>query len=96
MNIPTWTRLLGTGQVTVAGDGAPLEFRHSELPAHRFLLQETSDAWHSEEHRWGTGFVITWSIEPHLARCAKFPTIADFMRERGAAYHRAGALAVAC
>ena len=59
MNMPTSTRLLGTGQVTVAGDGAPLEFRHPELPAHRFLLQETSDAWHSEEHRWGTGFVIT-------------------------------------
>ena len=59
MNLPTATRRLGTGQVTVAGDGAPLDFRHPDLPAHRFLLQETSDTWHSAEHRWGTGFVIT-------------------------------------
>ena len=59
MSMPTSMRPLGTGQVTVAGDGAPLEFRHPDLPAHRFLLQEASDAWHSAEHRWGTGFMIT-------------------------------------
>lgn len=59
MNMPTSMRPLGAGQVTVTGDGAPLEFRHPDLPAHRFLLQETSDAWHSAEHRWGTGFMIT-------------------------------------
>ena len=55
MKLPTATRRIGTGQVTVAGDGAPLDFRHPDLPAHRFLLQETSDTWHSAEHRWGTG-----------------------------------------
>ena len=95
MTMPTSTRLLGAGQVSVAGDGAPLEFRHPELPAHRFLLQETSDAWHSEEHRWGTGFVITdqgsgrWQVPEHtlwrddqaLASYSSIPEI-DFAVQR--------------
>ena len=57
MNLPTATRRLGTGQVTVAGDGL-VDFASRPSRA-GFLLQETSDTWHSAEHRWGTGFVIT-------------------------------------
>ncbi len=53
---------LGTGRVLIAADtGAPLAFEHPQLPGHSFLLGEGAPAepWHTEEHRWGSGFVIT-------------------------------------
>ncbi|MDR2322061.1 MAG: hypothetical protein LBE60_10495 [Microbacterium sp.] len=38
--------------------GAPLAFLSDADPGIRYLLREGLDAWHTAEHRWGTGFVI--------------------------------------
>lgn len=38
--------------------GAPVQFIDAESPDRRFLLELTS-SWHSDEHQWGSGFVIT-------------------------------------
>lgn len=40
-------------------DGAPLQVVDPESPDRRFLLDEQTDALHTAEHRWGSGFMIT-------------------------------------
>lgn len=39
--------------------GAPLQFHDRQNPDRRFLLDVADDAWHTQEHAWGTGFVVT-------------------------------------
>ncbi|GAA2096184.1 DUF5695 domain-containing protein [Microlunatus panaciterrae] len=51
---------VGPGTVLLdPNDGAPLQFVDPDAADRRFLLDETTDAFHSSEHRWGSGFVIT-------------------------------------
>lgn len=51
--------------------GAPIQFVDDENPVRRFLLDLGSD-WHSVEHQWGSGFVITdtgsrrWNVPTSL------------------------------
>lgn len=50
---------VGAGHVLVdPTDGSPLQFVDPAAPERRFLLDE-GDGFHSAEHRWGSGFVIT-------------------------------------
>jgi hypothetical protein len=54
----TITLPLGDGWATLdAGTGVPLQFTDAAAPDRTFLL-ESSIAWHSIEHAWGTGYVI--------------------------------------
>ncbi|PPG28647.1 hypothetical protein C5E10_13780 [Pseudoclavibacter sp. RFBG4] len=50
---------LGAGSFTLdERTGAPVQFIDAESPDRQFLLELTS-SWHSDEHQWGSGFVIT-------------------------------------
>lgn len=55
----TWSLPIGDGTVLLHEDGFPVQFRHPGNPDQLYLLDEDDDRWHSPEHRWGTGFVIT-------------------------------------
>ncbi|RRR98202.1 hypothetical protein [Glycomyces terrestris] len=39
--------------------GAPLQFTDAADPARRFLLDTATSAWHSIEHQWGSGHLVT-------------------------------------
>jgi hypothetical protein len=39
--------------------GAPLQFTDESDPARRFLLDTADTAWHSIEHQWGSGHLVT-------------------------------------
>jgi hypothetical protein len=41
------------------GDGAVIAVEHPERPGMTYLLDETTEPWHTAERRWGKGFVIT-------------------------------------
>ncbi|KAB8165701.1 hypothetical protein FH609_014855 [Streptomyces sp. 3MP-14] len=50
---------LGSGRAVLdPATGAPLRFVDDRQPARRFLLDETVP-WHSVEHRWGAGHLVT-------------------------------------
>jgi hypothetical protein len=40
-------------------DGAVLALEHPARPGAPWLLDEATEGWHSREHRWGTGLLIT-------------------------------------
>ena len=40
-------------------DGAVLALRHPARPGAGHLLDEDSEPWHTREHRWGSGLVIS-------------------------------------
>ena len=40
-------------------DGAVVAVEHPERPGMTYLLDETTEPWHTAERRWGKGFVIT-------------------------------------
>ena len=40
-------------------DGAVIALEHPARPGAPWLLDEHSESWHSPEHRWGTGLLIT-------------------------------------
>lgn len=52
--------------------GAPRAFAHRSHPEVRYLLDVDHDAWHTAEHGWGTGFVISdrgaarWAVPDSL------------------------------
>lgn len=50
---------VGEGSVTLNDEAAPLRFHHPDAPAHPYLLQESSENWHTAENRWGAGFLIS-------------------------------------
>ncbi len=53
------TATFGPGHAVLSKTtGAPLQFTDPAQPQRRFLLDERS-VWHSLEHEWGSGFVIT-------------------------------------
>jgi len=43
-------------------DGAVIAVEHPERPGMTYLLDETTEPWHTAERRWGKGFVITECI----------------------------------
>lgn len=53
------TAPLGTGQLLLdENSGAPVQFIDTDAPARRFLL-DLALPWHSDEHQWGAGFIVT-------------------------------------
>ncbi|MGS2619371.1 hypothetical protein ACVCAH_33365 [Micromonospora sp. LZ34] len=54
----TWTISGGMVQLDRA-TGAPVQFCYSAAPDRRYLLDGGLDIWHSAEHRWGAGFLVT-------------------------------------
>lgn len=57
---PTVAATITTGFLRLdPATGAPLTAHHREHPDVRYLLDADRDAWHTAEHAWGTGFVIT-------------------------------------
>ncbi|MFD0319067.1 hypothetical protein [Streptomyces flavalbus] len=50
----------GTGRVVLDPvTGAPTRFADDGAPARRFLLDQASAPWHSVEHQWGSGHLVT-------------------------------------
>jgi hypothetical protein len=50
---------VGRGLAELHDDGTTARFSHPDVPGHGYLVSEERDRWHTAEHRWGTGFVIT-------------------------------------
>ena len=51
---------VGAGWVEIDPlDGMPRAFGHPQAPERRYVLDESTEGWHTAEHRWGSGFVIT-------------------------------------
>ncbi|MBS2553179.1 hypothetical protein KGQ19_40635 [Catenulispora sp. NL8] len=59
MPAPQFRVPLGAGHAELHRDGAPARFRHPAAPEHPWLLDEAGDPWHTAEHRWGSGFVLS-------------------------------------
>ncbi len=64
---------IGAGEVAIdARDGMPRSFSHPVAPQRRYVLDEATEAWHTGEHRWGSGFIITdrgtsrWNVPTEL------------------------------
>jgi len=50
----------GEGEAVLdPGDGAVLALRHPARRGAGYLLDESSEPWHTREHRWGSGLVIS-------------------------------------
>ena len=50
----------GEGEAVLdPGDGAVLALRHPARPGAGYLLDEATEPWHTREHRWGSGLVIS-------------------------------------
>ena len=76
----------GEGSVDLADDGTVVAVRHPERPGMTYLLDEAAEDWHTSEHRWGKGFVIT---DAGAARWDA-PTELDVMRDTDGLVARAG------
>ena len=51
---------VGDGSVVIdPTDGMPRSFGHPAAPERRYVLDESTEGWHTAEHRWGSGFVVT-------------------------------------
>ena len=64
----------GAGEAVVdPADGAVLALRHPDRPQAPWLLDEATESWHTREHRWGSGLLITsagagrWNAPDELA-----------------------------
>lgn len=56
----TETRAFGAGEVDVdITTGAPVQFRDLTSPERLYLLEQKDVFWHSLEHQWGSGHLIT-------------------------------------
>jgi hypothetical protein len=78
----TWSLPIGDGTVLLHEDGCPVQFRHPGNPDQLYLLDEENDRWHSAEHRWGTGFLITAGLVAGGTRRAWMASRADLRRSR--------------
>ncbi|MFV0428517.1 MAG: hypothetical protein ACK5KO_03675 [Arachnia sp.] len=47
------------GSLLLASDGTPLQVSAAASPAVRYLLDPLTEGWHTSEHRWGSGFLVT-------------------------------------
>lgn len=51
---------LGSGRVLLdPSDGAPLQFVDPDASERRFLLDEGMHGFHTSDHRWGSGFLMS-------------------------------------
>jgi hypothetical protein len=61
----------GATAVVDPADGAVLALEHPARPGAPWLLDEATESWHSREHRWGTGLLISgagrWNAPAELA-----------------------------
>ncbi|WP_147276697.1 hypothetical protein [Tsukamurella tyrosinosolvens] len=73
---------MGSGVVRIdTKSGSPVGFVSRENPEITYLLERDLDSWHSPEHAWGSGFIVTpsgaarWNspdeveFAPHSVRC---------------------------
>ncbi|KQP67987.1 hypothetical protein ASF40_19525 [Microbacterium sp. Leaf288] len=73
----TTTLRLGNGSVTIdAALGAPIQFTAPDAPNRTFLLDATIP-WHSVEHAWGTGYVISDTFAGRWSTPASIKTTPD-------------------